>query len=246
MDNIFLLLLVGFLAQLVDGTLGMAYGVLSTSFLLSLGLPPATASASVHTAEIFTTGVSGLSHLKFGNVKKQLFLRLLIPGSLGGILGAFILTSFPGKIIKPFISIYLLVMGIIILRKSTNHHYGEKEVQSNLIPLGLAGGFFDAVGGGGWGPIVTSTLLVKGNNPRYTIGSVNLAEFFVTLTEALTFFALIRLSHLKVILALIGGGIIAAPLAAITCKKLPPRYILIVVGTLIIILSIRNLFLFLG
>lgn len=242
MDNLFNFILVGFFAQMIDGALGMAYGVFSNSFLLSLGVPPALASASVHTAEIFTTGVSGLSHLKFGNVKKQLLFKLLIPGIIGGALGAYILTSIPGKTIKPIIAVYLLIMGVLIIRKSfqmANHK--EREATGNLVPLGLAGGFFDAIGGGGWGPIVTSTLIVKGNNPRFTIGSVNLAEFFVTLTEAITFFAFIKLVHLKVILGLIIGGVAAAPLAAFTCKKLPARLLMVVVGVLIILLSCRNL-----
>ncbi|OQX51779.1 MAG: hypothetical protein B5M54_10490 [Candidatus Aminicenantes bacterium 4484_214] len=244
MDNLLLFIFVGFFAQLVDGTLGMAYGVFSNSFLLSLGVPPVMASASVHTAEIFTTGVSGLSHLKFGNVKRQLFLKLLIPGIIGGILGAYILTSIPGKTIKPIIAVYLLIMGVLIIRKSFQMgKHKERETTGNLVPLGLAGGFFDAIGGGGWGPIVTSTLIVKGNNPRFTIGSVNLAEFFVTLSEAITFFAFIKLVHYKVILGLIIGGVAAAPLAAFACRKLPSRLLMVIVGGSIILLSCRNLWL---
>ena len=152
----------------------------STSFLLSIGISPAANSASVHTAEIFTTGTSGLTHLKLGNVSKKLFARLLIPGVLGGVLGAYILTAVPGGIIRPFVSVYLLVMGAAILRRSFQARMPEPATRHyHLIPLGLVGGFFDAIGGGGWGPIVTTTLVARGDDPRITIGSVNLTEFFL-------------------------------------------------------------------
>ena len=227
---------------MIDGALGMAYGVSSTTVLLSMGVPPATASASVHTAEVFTTGVSGLSHLKLGNVNKKLFWKLLVPGAIGGALGAYILTSIPERMIKPFVAFYLLVMGIVILRKAFRK-IRESSAKTKLFPLGLVGGFFDAVGGGGWGPIVTSTLVAKGHNPRFTIGSVNLAEFFVTVTEVVAFLTTIGLIQWEVIVGLIVGGVMAAPLAAYVCKKLPSRTLMIIVGTLIIALSIRTMYL---
>ena len=230
---------VGFLAQMIDGALGMAWGVSSNTFLLSLGIPPAMASASVHAAEILTTAVSGLSHLSFGNVDKSLFKRLLIPGVIGGALGAYMLTAISGNLVKPFVSIYLLVMGSIIIYKALKKPRKRKE-GVHIVPLAAAGGFFDAVGGGGWGPIVTSTLIAKGNNPRFTIGSVNLAEFFVTLTETATFFTIIGLAYWNVIAGLILGGVLAAPLAAYTCKKLPQKALMIMVGALITALSIRT------
>ncbi len=242
MDSLILFILIGFIAQMIDGALGMAYGVSSTSILLSFGVSPAIASASVHTAEVFTTGVTGISHLKLGNVKKELFKKLLIPGLIGGITGAYFLSSVPGNKIKPFIAAYLLLMGLIIIYKSF-HPLKEKEVHSKLFPLGLAGGFFDACGGGGWGPIVTSSLVARGNNPRLTIGSVNLAEFFITFAQAVTFFTLIKLTHWKVILGLIIGGMIAAPFAALACKKLPTKALMLVVGILLIILSLRTIYL---
>jgi len=226
---------------MIDGALGMAYGVSSTTVLLSMGVPPATASASVHTAEVFTTGVSGLSHLKLGNVNKNLFWKLLVPGAIGGALGAYILTSIPERMIKPFVAFYLLVMGIVILRKAFRK-IRESSAQIRLFPLGLVGGFFDAIGGGGWGPIVTSTLVAKGHNPRFTIGSVNLAEFFVTVTEVAAFLATIGLIQWEVIAGLIVGGVMAAPLAAYVCKKLSSRTLMIIVGTLIIALSIRTMY----
>ena len=233
-------IIVGFIAQMIDGALGMAYGVTSTTFLLSLGIPPVAASASVHTAEIFASGASGLAHLRFGNVDKKLFRRLLIPGIIGGILGAYILTAVPGKTIKPFIAFYLLIMGLIILGKAFKKIEG-KEVETKLLPLGICGGFFDAVGGGGWGPIVTSTLVARGHNPRFSIGSVNLAEFFVTVAEVATFLTIIGLVHWQIIFGLIIGGVIASPLAAYVCKRLPSRVLMIIVGLLIMALSIRTI-----
>jgi len=238
---VILYIIVGFIAQMIDGTLGMAYGVSSTTFLLSMGIPPVTASASVHTSEIFTTAVSGLSHLRFGNVDKELFRKLLIPGVLGGIVGAYILTAIPGETIKPFISFYLLIMGLVILWKAFRK-VEEKKVKTKLFPLGVSGGFFDAIGGGGWGPIVTSTLVARGNNPRFSIGSVNLAEFFVTVAEVATFLAIIGLVHREIIVGLVIGGILAAPLAAYICKRLPSRMLMIIVGALIVLLSIRTIY----
>lgn len=231
---------VGFIAQMIDGALGMAWGVSSNTFLLSLGIPPAMASASVHTAEIFTTALSGLSHLSFGNVDKSLFKRLLIPGVIGGALGAYMLTAISGNLVKPFVSLYLLVMGSTIICKAFKKPQKRKS-EVHIVPLAAAGGFFDAVGGGGWGPIVTSTLIAKGNNPRFTIGSVNLAEFFVTLTETATFYIIIGLAYWQVIAGLILGGVLAAPLAAYTCKKLPQKALMIMVGALITALSIRTI-----
>lgn len=240
-ETLFFAILVGFIAQIIDGALGMAYGVTSTSVLLSLGIPPAPASASVHTAEVFTTLTSGISHLKFKNVDKKLFKKLLIPGMIGGALGACSLTFVPVEIIKPLVSLYLLIMGLLILRKVFNMT-GAK-LKTNITLLGGAGGFLDAIGGGGWGPIVASTLVVRGNNLRTTIGSVNLAEFFVTLSEAATFFVLLGIVHLEIIIGLVIGGILAAPLAAYVCKKLPVHFLMAIVGTAIVLLSIKTLYL---
>lgn len=236
----------GFLAQTIDGALGMAYGVTSTTLLLSLGIPPAAVSAGVHTSEILTSGVSGLSHLKFGNVDHVLFKKLLIPGAIGGIIGAYLLTSIRGEVIKPFVAAYLLILGISILAKAFQS-VQEKEVKSHIIPLAVVGGFCDSVGGGGWGPIVTSTLVARGNNPRFTIGSVNLAEFFVSVVQASSFWVLIGLLEWKVvgkiILGLVIGGVMAAPMAAWLCQRIPRRAFLIAVGLLIIVLSLRNIYL---
>jgi len=231
---------VGFIAQMVNGALGMAYGVSSNTFLLSMGLPPAIASASIHTAGIFTTAMSGLLHLNLGNVDKNLFKKLLIPGVTGGILGAYMLTSISISLVKPFVSIYLLVIGLTIIYKAFNKPQ-KRKVETHIVPLAAFGGFFDAVGGGGWGPIVASTLIVRGNNPRFTIGSVNLAKFFVTVTQAATFFTVIGLVYWNVVVGLILGGALATPIASYTCKKLPQKTLMLMVGALIIALSAETI-----
>jgi uncharacterized membrane protein YfcA len=241
--DIIIFIIFGFIAQLIDGALGMGYGVSSNTFFLSLGIPPSIASACIHTSEMFTTAVSGISHFRFGNVDKNIFLRLLIPGVIGGVLGAYILTELPGGKIRPFVSIYLLAMGVMILIKVFKKTQSAK-TKTRLIPLGLAGGFFDAIGGGGWGPIVTSTLVANGNHPRWAIGSVNSAEFFVTVAESLTFFATLGglfFQHWEKIVGLMIGGVLAAPLAAWVCRKLPHKTLMILVGLLISGLSIRTL-----
>ncbi len=238
--NVLLFVIVGFLAQLVDGTLGMAYGVLSTSFLLSLGIPPANASAAVHTAEVFTTGASGLSHYKQGNLNRKLIKKLIPAGVVGGIIGVLVLTNFPKSLVRPFVAAYLFVMGAIILYKAFRK-LPIKEITTKIRRLAIVGGFFDAVGGGGWGPIVSSTLIARGNSPRYTIGSVNFAEFFVTAAQVIVFLGVIGLVHLEAIIGLIMGGILAAPLSAIACKKIPHRALMVVIGILIIVLSIRTI-----
>lgn len=218
----------------------MAYGVISTSILLNLGVSPAVASASVHTSELFTNAASGLAHLKFGNIDKKLIQKLLIPGIIGGISGALLLVYIPGDTIKPFVSAYLLIIGLLIIWRAYKK-ISEKEVTGKVTLLAGLGGFFDAVGGGGWGPIVTSVIVSRGHNPRLTIGSVNLAEFFVTIAEVTTFIALIGLVRWQIIIGLIIGGVIAAPLAAYLCKKLPSRILMLSVGVLITILSLRTL-----
>jgi uncharacterized protein len=183
--SIWIFIVVGFLAQMIDGALGMAYGVSSNAFLLSIGIPPAAASASVHAAEVVTTAVSGISHWRFGNIDKKLLLRLMLPGVIGAAIGAYILSSLPGDMLRPYINAYLLVMGLVILRKAfITQPKPIHDIPRLVSPLGFIGGFFDAIGGGGWGPIVTTTLVARGNSPRTTIGSVNASEFFVTLSQS--------------------------------------------------------------
>lgn len=242
-SSIFLYILAGFTAQMIDGALGMAYGVTATTFLLSFGVTPAASSASVHASEVFTSGVSGLMHLKFGNVNTKLFKSLLIPGVIGAILGAYILSSFEqyNFIIKPLVSLYTLILGIIIIFKALQKYTNKQNIK-RIFPLAFIGGFLDSIGGGGWGPIVSSTLIARGRNPRYTIGSVNLAEFFIALSSSLTFVTIIGLTHWAIIAGLIIGGVIAAPIAAYIANKIPTKSIMILVGIVVIILSLKRLF----
>lgn len=235
-------LLVGFVAQMIDGALGMAYGVSSTSFLISAGVSPAIASVSVHMSEVITTGISGLSHWKLGNVNKRLFRKLVIPGALGGAAGAYVLTSFDGDIIKPYVSVYLLIMGILIISKAFKKVIAFKDPQ-RIHWLALLGGFIDASGGGGWGPLVTTTLLSSGNHPRFAIGTVNAAEFLVALIASGTFIMLIGINSWQVVVGLMVGGTIAAPLGAYVCRKINLRIAMILVGLVIIVLSVRTLIL---
>jgi uncharacterized membrane protein YfcA len=234
---------VGLLAQAIDGALGMAYGVTSNSFLLGIGASPAASSAAVHMAEIFTTASSGLSHLKFGNVDMALLKRIVIPGVIGGVLGVVFLTSIDGKLLRPFVTVYLLVMGLLILSRA---FFIMKEKQSSEMKhvkkLAVSGGFLDAVGGGGWGPIVTSSLIGQGNNPRKTIGTVNTAEFFVALTTGMAFLVLGGVDHWTLVAGLIVGGLFAAPFAAYLTSKLSVKQLLISVGLLITGLSFYNLY----
>lgn len=241
LDSHFLwFVLAGFVAQLIDGALGMAYGVSASSLLLSFGLPPAVVSSTVHAAECFSTGASAVSHKAFGNVNSALFRRLLIPGVVGAVVGAYFLASFPGETLRPFIAVYLLVMGGVIIVKAFRE-FPPRSVSTHLVPLGFTGAFVDAVGGGGWGPIVASTLIVRGNDVRSTVGSVNAVEFFVTLAASVTFFLTIGLGNWPVIAGLALGGLIAAPIGAWACKHVPVKPFMIGVGVLVCLLSVRTL-----
>ena len=233
--------LVGFIAQAVDGALGMAYGVTATTFLLSTGVTPAVATASVHMAEIFTTGFSGLSHVRFGNVNRQLFTRLLVPGMIGGVAGAIVVTQMDSAVLKPFISAYLLLIGVYILGKALRRLQMSTRAPKHVGKLALFGGFVDSVGGGGWGPIVTTTLIGSGHDPRTTIGSVNFAEFFLSLASAATFAILVGSAVWPTIAGLVAGGLIAAPFAALLCSRLRAKTMLLIVGLLISALSSYNL-----
>ncbi|MDO8785369.1 MAG: sulfite exporter TauE/SafE family protein [Syntrophales bacterium] len=236
----FFYMLAGFAAQIIDGTLGMAFGVSASTLLLSSGLRPATVSATVHAAEVFTTGLSGLSHHYFGNIDRRLFWCLVIPGVAGAIVGAYVLASLPGERLTPIIAVYLLAMGVLIIVRVFKT-VPPVSVTTHLMPLGFLGAFIDAVGGGGWGPVVASTLIARGNHARLTVGSVNAAEFFVTLAASLTFIATIGLQHWHIILGLAIGGMAAAPLGAYACKKIPHRPFMFLVGLLVVGLSIRTL-----
>ena len=233
--------LAGFVAQMIDGALGMAYGVTATSILIGAGVPPAAASATVHAAECVTTGASALSHHAFGNVSKTLFKRLLIPGVVGAAIGAYILSALPGDKLKPYIAGYLLVMGGVIIFKAFRK-LGNNEVTTHLAPLAFFGAMVDAIGGGGWGPIVASNLIARGNAMRETIGSVNAVEFFVTLSSSIVFVLTLGLTHWQIIAGLALGGVLAAPLGAWATRKIPHKPAMVLVGLLVMGLSIRTLY----
>lgn len=235
-------LAVGLAAQAVDGALGMGYGVTASSFLLGTGASPAVASASTHIAKLFTTGVSGIAHAKYGNVDRKLFVRLLLPGMAGGMLGVLLVTSVDGGLLKPFVSAYLLVMGLYILAKAYRRARARQGEPRHAAKLGLFGGFVDAVGGGGWGPVVTSTLVGSGNDPRTTIGSVNFAEFFMTLATAASFTLLAVEGTWPVVAGLVIGGLFAAPFAALLCRAVSTHALFVSVGLLITALSALTLY----
>jgi len=230
-------ILIGLGAQLVDGALGMAFGLVSSSVMLAMGLPPASVSASIHTAEVFTTGASGVSHLVAGNVDRRLFWRLAIPGAVGGIIGAYVLTQIPGEMIRPIIYVYLFALSLFILGRAFGRFVPRKEVQRVPI-LGFFAGLLDASGGGGWGPVATSTLLARGGQARTTIGSVNAAEFIVTIAISATFFLSMGIEHLSIVAGLLVGGMMAAPLAALLVRRLRERWVLMGVGLLVLSISL--------
>lgn len=248
-DNFILFAVVGFLAQIVDGALGMAYGVVSSSVLLSFGVPPAAASASVHAAEVFTTAASAGSHVWHRNVNWRLF-RILAPvGILGGVAGTYVLTSIEGELLRPYVAGYLGLMGVYILYRA---YRAAKPVDSHkaalVAPLGLIGGFADAVGGGGWGPVVTTGLVGSGGAPREMIGTVNTVEFFLTFAVSLAFVLALLTGHWEdagglveyawAVAGLIVGGVLAAPLAGYVTKILPQRVLMLSVGILVSALGI--------
>ena len=236
MDGNFLsFLAIEFFAQLVDGALGMAFGV--TTALLTLGLSPAHASAMVHTAEVFTTGTSAISHTMHNNTNRRLVIELAAAGSVGAIIGAYVLSNIDGRVVRPFIAAYLLVLGLSILLRAFQAPPETDTPPSFAGPLGIVGGFLDAIGGGGWGATVTSTLLGSGLAPRTVIGSVNTAEFFVTTAAATTFFIELRLVPVQALVGLTVGGVLAAPLGAYLARYVPARPLMAAVGLLVVSLA---------
>ena len=235
---------VGFAAQIVDGALGMAFGVISSTLLVSvLGVPPATASASVHLVECFTTGVSGISHAIHRNVNWALFWRLLLPGVIGGVTGAYVLSSLDASVTRPFVMTYLSGIGVYLLWRGLRAPPREPRQPRVIAPLGLAGGFLDAAGGGGWGPVVTSNLLIQGAEPRFTIGTVNSVEFFLTLSVSITFILHLGFgAFTTAVVGLLVGGVVAAPFGAIIAKRVPTRTLLIMVGVVLTATSLYSLY----
>ena len=246
-------LIAGLCAQLIDGALGMGFGVISSTILVGLGLAPALASASVHTAEIATTLASGVSHFRFGNVKKEWLLPLMVPGIVGGILGAAFLSNIPGGTMKPYVAGFLLLMGLVMIYRFTLHKVkiapSRKVSYPKMAGLGFVAAFFDAVGGGGWGPIATPGLvLTEREEPRKVIGTVNFAEFFVTIAEAVTFFIILGSKNYNwgAIGMIALGGVCMAPLAAWLTKKMPPRVLGLVAGIMVVLYNVRTLLMWAG
>jgi uncharacterized protein len=233
---------VGFVAQLIDGALGMAFGVISSTLLLSLGIAPAAASAGVHTVESFTTAASAISHIAHKNVDWRMFGRLVVPGIIGGVLGAYVLTNIAADTARPFVLAYLTLIGVYLLWRGVM--YPPHERKPRLVEvLGFVGGFLDAAGGGGWGPVVTSNLLVQGASPRTTIGTVSTTEFFLTVTISATFIAALGLEAFTVAtLGLLLGGVAAAPLGAFVAARVPAKPILIAVGLVLTLTSTYGIY----
>jgi uncharacterized membrane protein YfcA len=240
-EELVLYLVIGFVAQIIDGAIGMGYGVISTSLLLVTGVAPAPASAAVHLAEVFTGGASGWSHWRLGNVDQSLFRRLVLPGVLGGAIGAFAVGIAPDNLIKPVVAVYMLLMGLILLIKAARG-LSHRADGNHIGVLGFIGGLVDSFGGG-WGPVVTSTLLAKGHQPRLAIGTTNLVEFFVAIVQSAVFFAILDFGYLHIVLALVLGGVAAAPIAATLTKVMPARALVFTVGCMVSVLSVRNLWL---
>ncbi|MGX7894597.1 sulfite exporter TauE/SafE family protein [Tsuneonella sp. HG222] len=237
-------ILIGFGAQIVDGALGMAFGVISQTMLVSmLGVAPATASASTHLVEMFTTGTSGVSHIWQRNVDWGLFKRLVPFGVLGGVVGAYVLSNIDASTARPFVMIYLVGVGIYLFVKGVSKSKPRFEDPKTTRPLAMVGGFLDAAGGGGWGPVVTSNLLVQGSDPAKTVGTVNTAEFFLAVSVSVAFIASLGFAAFTVAtVGLIIGGVVAAPFGAIVAKRIPARTLLVGVSIVLVATSTFSIY----
>ena len=235
------MLLAGFCAEMVAGSMGMGYGVMCTTVLLILNVPPPVISASIHSAESFTSAAGSISHWQLGNVNKKLVKALAIPAVIGAVIGAFALTyvgEHYAKMTKPFIALYTMYLGFRILQNAFKKKNGnQKRAKTNIPALGLTGGFIDSFGGGGWGPLVTGTFIKNGHTPRYVIGSSTVAKFILTVASAITFFFTVGIQHWNIVAGLLIGGIVTAPFSAMLTAKLPVRKMFIVVGIVVIIMS---------
>jgi len=252
MSDFVMFALVGFFAQLIDGALGMGYGVISSVVLLASGVPPAQTSASVHAAKLFTTAASGTSHILHGNVDRRLMILLSAAGVVGGVAGALVLVNLSGGKIRPYVFTYLMIMGIVIMWRGLQLEQNRPLKKNLVVPLGTAGGFLDAIGGGGWGPVVTSSLIGAGAHPRFVVGTVNAAEFVVTSAIVSAFAATLIFGtwqdangiwdHARAVAGLVAGGIPAALIAGWLLKKAPRKPLMLGVGGLVVILSAYELF----
>jgi hypothetical protein len=239
-EDVLVFVAIGFVAQLVDGALGMAFGVLATTSLLTFGVPPATASAMTHVAEIFTTAASGASHVYHRNVNWKLIRRLAPAGMVGGAVGAYLLATVDVAIVGPVVSLYLAAVGVYILVRAFRPW--RRQVGDRIVPfVGAAGGLLDAAGGGGWGAVVTGSLIGSGQQPRSVIGSTNLTEFLVTLVISATFVLSLGWAELESAIGLIIGGVVAAPLGGLLVSRVPTRPLTIAVAIVIIATSIARI-----
>lgn len=234
-------IVVGFLAQLVDSTLGMAFGIFSNSLLVMFGMPPIAATAAIHTAESFTSGASGLSHIMQRNVDWSLFARLVVPGIIGGIIGVWVLTMIDAEILRPVVFVYLAAIGAYLIWRGPRRPQAYRRMRM-VGPLGLVGGFLDASGGGGWGPIVTGNLLAQGMTPRMAIGTVNASEFFVTVTVLAALVGALGLGSFTIAASgLLVGGVVAAPIGAYLARRISPKPLMMMVGAVLIATSFYGL-----
>ena len=237
---------VGFVAQMVDGCVGMGYGISASSILATLGIPPLITSATVHAAEVVTSGISSASHAWFRNLDRKIFLSLLAPGVVGGVVGATVLAHVPTHAIRPFVWSYLIITGLCVVGRVVFKRSPPLTVGAPGPALGLIAGCLDAIGGGGWGPIVTSTLVGIGHAPRFVIGSVNLTEFGVTVATSTTLVLSLTLTDLTPVIPLIIGGVLSAPFAGYLARIAPTRVLMTMVGLLILVLTMRSLIKLLG
>jgi len=242
------MVLVGFLAEIVAGSMGMGYGVICTTILLILNIPPPIISASIHSAESFTTAAGSISHYRFGNVNKKLTRLLAVPAIIGAVGGALLLTYVGeryAKMTKPVIAAYTMYLGIRILQNAftkKNGSNGVRKKKTNITVLGLVGGFIDSFGGGGWGPLVTGTFIKNGHTPRYVIGTSTVAKFILTLASAITFIFTVGIHHWNLVAGLLLGGIITAPFSAMLTAKLPMRKMFVAVGIVVIAMSLITIY----
>ncbi len=248
--NFYYFLIAGFIFAMIDGAIGMSYGVTSTTFSLSMGIPPASASTAVHLSEILSNGIAGLMHYKMGNVNTKLFKMLVIPGIVGAMIGAFLLSSLEhySNYTKPFISVYTLILGTVILSKAFNLKRKKGEIKKkikNIAVLGFSGGLIDAVGGGGWGSIVLSTLIAGGRHARFSLGSVKASRFFVAFMSSLTFITMLKGLHWEAIGGLVIGSAIASPIAARVSNRISAKTIMVAVGIIVVLVSLRSILKFL-
>lgn len=236
----------GFVFAMIDGAIGMSYGVTSTTFSLSMGIPPASASTAVHLSEILSNGIAGVMHYRMGNVNMKLFKMLVIPGIIGSMTGAYLLSSLEhySRYTKPVVSLYTLILGCVILRKALNiaarKTTNSKKI-TNIRGLGLFGGFVDAVGGGGWGSIVLSSLIAGGRHARFSLGAVKLSRFFVAFMSSLTFVTVLKGLHWEAIGGLVLGSAVASPIAARVANKISAKSIMLAVGVIVILVSLKSI-----